>query len=205
MAAMWAIVLAVAVAVAAAIWAWRYWALRTWRTLAVVASGALVAAASIVGLPSPYGFLAATAIGGFVFWLLASAPRLLRAISEADYSYADHLWLADQEAAMAISRVGQDLNPREVTASLERVLDRLETTPPPSDDWERARSLKIQELRLAHAILSGASDDPAADMARQQEARAEAYRVFMAVRRGKTSFWRVPRRGETPDTATSRK
>jgi hypothetical protein len=174
--------------IAVLVWAWRYWALRTGRTIAVVASGLIAAIALSLVLPTPYGLVAGSLAVGVAAYIVMIGSAFLRAVSDADYSYGDELRTAEEEASRVLSRVGTKIDTEEAGRTLAAIIDRLVSLPDHSR-WSSVRDLKVEELRLGQAILRGASTHPEADVARQRDLRRRAHDEYFAVRRAVAKFW----------------
>ena len=181
-----------AVAVAALgvglLFVWRYWALRTWRTLSVIIVGSLAAGASVLFLP--YGAVLAPLLLAATVWLVASGRSWLMSISRADHSHAEALRLADEEARRILSASGTNDSP-EAIAAVDRIISELALTPA-HPAWEPARTAKIQELELAKSILTGTATDPDADVKRLGALRERGRELYLEARRTRTSFWSAP-------------
>lgn len=170
------------------IWAWRYWALRTWRTIAVPVLGFVAASVSWLTLPTPYGLLIGSVFVGVAAWLVLSGSGFLRAVSDVHYVDAERLRVADQEAAHVLSAVGESVEPAMASVTLARIIDGLRSVPHESP-WAPVRDLKLQELELGQLILAGASNDLAADVARQRDLCTKARDQFLVTRRSVSRFW----------------
>lgn len=168
------------------LWIWRFWALRTWRTLAVfVIAGLLVAIALI---SSSNGILIALPIAGIGLWLVASGNQFLLSMPREDLRYADLFREADERARRILTTLG-NAEPQAI-AALDDVINSLSVTPP-HPDWEPARAAKVEELSLARVILAGTDTTRnAADRLRSR--RADARRLFLDARRSRSAFWGMP-------------
>lgn len=174
------------VGVGACLWAWRYWALRTWRTLALLLGAALLGALATSW--SQYGAFIGPPILGIALWLVASAQPLVMSISEEDYLYAENLREADEEARRILTS-RPNASP-EAIGSLDRVIAGL-LVRPPHPEWEPARAAKIEELSLARSTLVDTdTSSETADALRQR--RADARRLFFDARRARSGFWATP-------------
>lgn len=169
-------------------WAWRYWMLRTWRTVALLATSGSAALVLIMVFPWPLGLLAGSSVVGLSIWVVAVGHRMLWAVSEADQKYVKSLQMADENAAAVLSRTSKS-DPADVSWTVDRILERLEALPR-MEHWDDVRRLKVEELRLARGVVSGTSVDPEADLTRLSEVRDEARRQFRVVTRSRARFWR---------------
>lgn len=171
---------------------WRYWALRTWRTLSVIIVGSLSAAASVLFLP--YGAVLAPLLVAATVWLVASGRSWLMSISLAEHSYAEALRLADEEARSILSGRGTNGSP-EAIAAVDRIISELAAAPA-HPAWEPARTAKIQELELAKSLLTGTATDPA-DVKRLGALRERGRELYLEARRSRTNFWNPPPTNDT--------
>ena len=181
-----AVILAIGLGVGV-LWMWRFWALRTWRTVAVFAVAALLIGIALVW--SPTFLLVAVPIAGIALWLAATGNQWLLSMPRQDYLYAEQLREADEEARRIITSPG-NAEPEAIEA-LARVIGSI-SEPPPHHDWDPARSAKVEELSLARTTL--ADMDTSRDTAdRLRALRAESRRLFFEARRARSTFWGMPR------------
>lgn len=167
---------------------WRWWAIRTWRTVAACVIGSLLAGIALAAFPYPPGLLIAMPTIGATLWVVASGTPQLVSISRPDYEYANGLAVADEMARRLLSG-RSNASPEAITA-LEQIISSLSTAGP-HPAWEAARLAKIEELELAKAILidGGSINTDVPDL---RSLRLKAARLFFAARRSRSSFWRTP-------------
>jgi hypothetical protein len=167
------------------LWIWRFWALRTWRTLALFGFGALMAAIALRW--EPYGEFIALVMVGVVLWLAGIGARPLMSIAAEEYDYAERLRRTDEEVRRIFTDRRTGNASPEAIASLDKIISAL-SEPTPHAAWEPVRAAKVEELTLARDILSkGVTESDALEDLRA--IRANAVRAVLDVRRARSSFW----------------
>jgi hypothetical protein len=167
------------------LWIRRYWAIRTWRTLAVFVVGGSLAGVAITR--EPYGLFIAVPILGLTLFLVWSVELPLMSMSQLEYDYAERLRQADRQARRIYTDRATGNASDQSIAALERIIDGL-SGPAPHAAWEPVRAAKTDELKLARALLvSGVADTEALEELRA--CRAKSGKLFLAARRARSSFW----------------
>lgn len=169
--------------------AFRYWMLRTWRTVLVLALGTTGLVGAMLLAPSPLGLIVGTTVGGLTWWVVASGSQFLLSMAERDRAYDELLRDADAAESAVLSQVGNTLGPADARAALIRILRRLDD-PVEDPDWSAARDLRVEALELAITAIEHRVSPSSSDVERLRTLREQARQAFLAARRAKSRFWR---------------
>lgn len=183
------ILTSVAAALAVLAVAWQYWALRTWKTAALVAAMAACMVAALALLPTPAGVLTVPVLAGSTLWLMLAQSDMFLTGTRRDYEQAEALRRVEREASTLLSLVGLSVSVEEAVGRLSGLMQTLDSLRL-DEHWERIRALKREELSLARDLVSGGAADPEWNATQQTMIRNQANDAYFDVRRRRFGFWR---------------
>jgi hypothetical protein len=162
-----------------------YWMLRSWRTavLLLAAAGGIVAV-EFSGLrpiaPIELGIVAGVAL------VMLGRNEQLWAMRASDRRFIESLASVRRDIRDLRQRL-EGTDPREYVREFERIIDRLEAIPAPSEDWAALQADAAREYRSRLAVMRGATPTMTIDEADERLQRIEE--GFADLIKAKTSFW----------------